>query len=240
MVSIAIIATLISLLLPMLFGARQTARGFKCQMGLRSVAFDFTVFADDVLHGDRGDDERNFDDRHFRLETFQESIYQIDEFWKWHTAQTVTLPEAGFDPLRCPEVHGDVQLRRGVPCSGGAVSPPQNMSYGFNIRLHVAEVEDARGRPRAVSVVLEPDVLDHAMVPLVWDIDGQAAQVRGVTPAFSGPSLDSRAVFARDRYWFPGKRHNRGLNVAFIDGHVEATAQPLDQPGWDWGFQPVR
>lgn len=240
LVSVAIIATLMALLLPGLGGTMRSARSFKCQMALRAVSFDFSIYADDMLHGDRGDDAQLSRDR-FRVETFQETQYRIDEFWAWGARQRVSLPDdAGNDPMRCPEVAGLVELRSAVPCSGGGVGPPANVSYGFNVRLHVNEVIDGRGRPRIRQVRLDSTILDEPDVPLAWDIDGAVAQANGVSPVFSGPALDSVAVFAGDRYWFPSPRHGGSLNVAFIDGRVESTRSPLSEPGWRWDFQPIR
>ena len=36
-------------------------------------------------------------------------------------------------------------------------------------------------------------------IPLVWDVDGAKAVVKGHSPVFSGPSLDSRQLYADDR-----------------------------------------
>jgi prepilin-type processing-associated H-X9-DG protein len=122
-----------------------------------------------------------------------------------------------------------------MPCTGGAISPPQNVSFGFNIRLRVAERAGA-----AVRVSLTEEVLSAGVVPLVWDIDGERAVANDRIPHFSGPSLDSPEAFAGDQYWFPGLRHNGAANFAFIDGHVESSAQPLRQATWDWGYTPQR
>ncbi len=53
---VSIIGLLIGILTPAISGAMVRARSFKCQMAQRSVAFDFQIFADLQLHGDRGDD----------------------------------------------------------------------------------------------------------------------------------------------------------------------------------------
>jgi len=240
LVTIAIVTVLIGMLLPALQGARASVRGLQCQMSQRTVAADFIIFANDYqMHaGQRGDDARELPAGKFRLETFQESQYQIDEFWGWGSRQTVSMPFEGNDPMRCPEVPGNVQLRRGAPCSRGGVSPPEHISFGFNVRLHVAEVE-RDGRTRIVAVHLTSQILEHGDVPLFWDVDGAKAEANGVSPVFSGPSLDSGGPFARDRYWFPDFRHNGAANFAFIDGRVEATRAPLSEP-WPWGYQPVR
>jgi len=237
-ITIAIIGVLFALLLPALAGVRTRARSFRCQVTLRSLAFDFSVFADEQLQGSRGDDDRLGD--RFRLETFQESLYRVDEFWAWGDDRVHILPDTeGNDPLRCSEVSGPITLRRNSPCSGGAVGPPDNISYGFNSRLHRAETTDARGRPRTVPVELTADLLNEPMIPLVWDVDGQAARLKGSNPVFSAPSLGSRGPYAADRYWYPSARHGM-TNVAFVGGHVLSSREPLAETGWLWDYQTVR
>jgi len=235
LIVISIIGVLVSLVLPMASRAVSTARGFKCQSGLRNIAYDFTVFADENLHGPRGS---SAGPGRFRLEAFQDSEYCVNEFWCWDGEAQHLVPDLpGNDPLRCPEVRGPLVLRANAPCTSGGVSPPQNVSYGFNIRLDTAERLDRS--PPAVRIELTSRILQETNVPLVWDIDGQDAVSRGSQPFFSGPSLDSPLVFAGDMYWFPALRHVGQLNVAFIDGHVAASRRPLDEPTWRWGFSPL-
>lgn len=251
LITIAILATLIALLLPAARGAIGTARGFKCQMAQRSVVFDFGLFCDDVLHPQRGDDDSSDitvrEGRplgEFRLETFIESQYGIDEFWNPADGNMVTLPDAnGRDPMRCAEVKGPITLRRAVPCTQGAVSPYQNISYGFNFRLQQSESRYLRGDTRPIglsSAVFSRAQVATSSIPLLWDVDGNVAAQRGVVPLFSAPTLDSTALFANDRYWFPAMRHNGTMTVGFIDGHVATTRKPLQEPNWAWGFDPAR
>jgi prepilin-type N-terminal cleavage/methylation domain-containing protein/prepilin-type processing-associated H-X9-DG protein len=238
MIVVAIIAVLIGILSPAIHGAIVRARSFKCQMAQRSVAFDFQIFADPQLHGDRGDDG---DGATFSIETFQESQYGVDEFWLWGDAGAVDLPDAqGNDPMRCPDVREALTLRNNLACSNGAVGPSASVSFGFNARLHRAETIDSRGRPRAELVSLRSDILNHANVPLLIDVDGQRASELGVNPVYTAPSLDSQAVYANDRVWFPGLRHGGKANIAFMDGHVESSADPENMPGIDWAYQPIR
>ena len=239
LVVMAVIATLIGILTPMLASSIERAREFKCSMSQRTVAFDFQLFADDQLHGDRGDDDGS---RSFAIETFQESQYGVDEFWRWGSDTTAhQTPDAnGNDPMRCPSVREPLTLRSNFACSSGAVGPPQGVSFGFNARLNRAEILDSHGRPRAVHVRLNASILQHSDVPLLLDVDGQRAFELGVSPIYTGPSLDSLGPYAEDRVWFPGKRHNGNTNVAFMDGHVEASSHPDQEPGWRWDYQPVR
>ena len=238
LVVIAVIAALLGVLLPAVSRALATARGFRCQMSMRAVAFDFQLFADDNLHGDRGDDHNT---RDFRLETFQESQYGVDEFWRWGEAALIELPDArGNDPMRCPSVRTPMVLRRNLACSSGAVGPPQSVSYGFNMRLDRAEVIDDRGRPRAVGVRLRPEIVERSDVPLMMDVDGQVAFEKGSRPIFIAPTGTSTGLYAGDRYWYPALRHAGRANAAFLDGHVASSSAPAEEAGWNWAFQPVR
>lgn len=237
LVVIAIIAILIGILSPAIHGAIVRARSFQCQMAQRSVAFDFQIFADPQLHGNRGDDG---DRSTFRLETFQESQYGVDEFWRWGDQAAIDLPDvAGNDPMRCPDVREPITLRDNLACSNGAIGPSENVSYGFNARLHRAEITDSRGRPRAVSVSLRPGILTQSNVPLLMDVDGHRANELGVNPLYIAPSLDSLGPYANGRVWFPSSRHGGKANIAFIDGHVESSSQPESETGYDWAYQPV-
>lgn len=236
---LAILAVLIGILVPTVQSAMMSARGFSCQMSQRSVAFDFQIFADAQLHGDRGDDEG----RHsFSIETFQESQYGVDEFWSWgDEVGFVELPDLeGNNPMRCPSVREPMVLRSRTACSNGAVGPWSSVSFGFNSRLNRIERIDSRGRPRSVSVRLRPDILAQSDVPLLMDIDGAKADELSVNALYIAPSLDSQGPYANGRMWFPGLRHNGMANVAFIDGHVERSSDPENEPSWRWSYRPGR
>lgn len=242
LVVIAIVGILASLLLPAAAGTLKTARSFRCQASLRSVAFDFSIFANETLHGDRGDDDSALSGNKFRLATFQDSQYGLDEFWRWDQADEMTI-RAGQpgDPLRCAEVRGDITLLSATPCTDGAIEPAQNVSYTFNMRLHRPEVRGPSGNlVLSTPVALSSAILDQNRVPLVWDVDGAAALQAGVSPVFSAPPLNSVGPLGGNRYWFPGRRHAGSMNAAFVDGSVAGSAKPLEEANWDWSYQPKR
>ncbi len=241
LVVIALIGVLLTLLAPALSNTMGSARGFRCQMTLRQVAFDFSLFADEQFHGDRGDDAR-LSGRRFRLMTFQESLYGLDEYWDNPEADTNILYEKAADPpMRCTEVHGDLTLRRGFSAEEwGAIAPPQSVSFGFNIRLHRPEVGNYP-IPVDEPVRLSNDIMQHGMTPLVWDVDGEEAfHDKNWIPQFTGPSVQDRGFYANEMVWFPGTRHNGTMNIAFIGGQVVSTKEPLRESNWRWDYQPVR
>lgn len=232
LVSLAIVAVLLVIALPMLARTMGSARGFRCQVAQRSVAFDFAVFATDEVGPDRGEDA--WLKNRFRLETFQDSQYGIDEFWRWNGDPTYTLPDnANNDPMRCTEVRSPITVTKYLSCASGGVTPAANLSFGFNLRLHRQPV-DVDGSPRLDPVLLTSAVLESGATPLFWDIDGKVAASRGVNPVFTAPSLDDREILGDNHYWFPARRHNGAVNVAFIDGHVAASRDPLSESGWAW------
>lgn len=233
LVSVAIIVVLLAVLLPALGMGITTARGFRCQMNLRSIAFDFAVFADEGLHGNRGDDAGS---PNFSLETFVESQYGVSEFWSWGPGDMAERVAEG-DVMRCSEVRGPLTMRRNVSCQDGALSPTKNVSYTFNMRLWKAEFE-TNGVPRVRPVRLTGAILQQSRVPLVWDIDAEAAALAGTPPHFSAPSMDSTGPFAGDAFWHPSTRHGSRGNYALLDGSVHASGDALNER-WNWSYQPL-
>ena len=233
LLSLGIIALLLAVALPTLGRAMSTARSFRCQVAQRSVAFDFAVFANDDLGPDRGNDAAL--GNRFHLETFQESQYGIDEFWRYGEVAVHELPDdQNNDPMRCAEVAAPIRLRRDKPCASGGVTPATAVSFGFNTRLH-RRLETGPDGVRLEAVLLNSSILEWGMVPLFWDVDGAVAASRSVNPVFSAPPLaDSADAWSDGASWFPAARHNSGTNVAFIDGHVESAQTPLDRAGWLW------
>lgn len=233
---ISVIGLLAAILMPALSSGRHAALDLKCRAGLRTVTTTFMDFASASGTGKRGDSDQY--DQQFRLEDFQESIYQISEFWNNPSSER-TLIDARTQPLICPAGPSQLEKRPGISCSRGAVGPAKNVSIAFNRRLdtssHVIE-----GRAVAETAFITEKILNYADVPLVFDADGETADANKVLPYYSAPALSDRAadVFMSGRYWFPSMRHRGRMNVAFIGGHVLSSSQPTKEPWWRWDYQP--
>lgn len=231
----AVLAILISLILPAVRGTLGVARAMVCQRNLGTVVFDFAVFADPRLHESRGMDSRYLRDQ-FYLLTFMNSQYRVGEFWE-HGAGAVVAPMSKDSPMRCPAGPAEQSIVEGAGCNAGGLSRPQNVSIGFNRRLHQPDPLNRR----VPQFALRSRIAGETHVPLLWDSDGEAAFPRvELETVFSAPSLDSRGLLAGDRYWSPGRRHGGRMNVGFIGGHVLSTESPLAQASWKWGYQPGR
>ncbi|MCA9256627.1 MAG: type II secretion system protein, partial [Phycisphaerales bacterium] len=134
LVVIGIIAVLLALMLPALSKARRAGRNLKCVANMRQVAERFIVFADDFSVESRGN-VFPADRSTFYLETFQESIYQVNSFWDLPNALPQPMDPAS-QPLMCPEGPYVLKRRANTPCSDGAIYPKANISVAFNRRLH--------------------------------------------------------------------------------------------------------
>jgi hypothetical protein len=227
---LALLGVLLGILLPVLSGAMDASRSFRCQMSLRNVALDLNMFLELDEHRPEDPCGRH---GHVALETFQESVYGIDEYWRYGSARSqVVLSEADDVPLRCAAVRGDLILRSDAPCSSGGVASWNTVSYGFNARMHRID----RPGGGSMGTCLTERVLDEAMVPLAWDVDGLEATERGVSPVFSAPPIGDGGIYDDGLSWMPASRHGHGMNVVFMDAHVDTTRRPLEEAGWRWDY----
>lgn len=238
LIVIGVLALLVAVLLPALSAGRQTANDIECRTNYRNVVQRFIEFADDSGAGLRGDSTALGADQ-FLLEDFQESIYQVHEFWQGPDNDIVTI-RASESPLMCPAKNARLTRRAGTPCSSGAVGPQRDVSSGFNKRLD-KKTRYVMKRPFPSTSVLSSKVLTNPDVPLVFDIDGEAAVKRNLVPYYSAPALtydDKKDIYESGEAWFPAMRHRGRMNVGFIGGHVLSTSDPTSEPWSRWEYQP--
>lgn len=227
LVVIAIIAVLLGLLLPALSACRRSGKNLRCAAQMKQVAFEFNLFADDLMvRADGSPDGQKF----FWLEDFQESLYRVHEYW-----DSPEAIRAGYDAERevmmCPEGPRELYRRANQPCSAGAVFPRENISIAFNRRLH---------RPAAESpqVLLTSRILNHPGVPLAIDVDGREAATPDENACYVAPPLPTADGYEAGVYWFPSFRHGGRLNIAFVGGHVSSMKPGPLSPDADWGYTP--
>ncbi len=236
LVVISIAALVTSILLPAVSSVRQQVKALKCSSNMKSIVFEFQLFADGAVEGGQGDSEALGRQR-FRIDDFQEKLYAIDEFWD--------LGELGFAALGpgsvmiCPAGPASLTKYRGFPCGTEAVGPARNASLGFNMRLRRPVVRLAGGSVLApvAAAHVRADIVNHPSVPLVIDVDGAEAARRGISPFYLAPPVpEKNNPYADGRYWMPSRRHQSRTYVGFVGGHVIATKHPEREP-WDWDYQ---
>lgn len=237
MVSLGIVSLLAAILLPAMSTGRQAAKDLECRAQFRDVTQRFISFADDSGAGLRGESAALGE--RFQLEDFQESIYQVDEFWVGPEGERTQL-DGSNSPLACPASSGALERRAGLPCSAGAIGPARNVSTGFNKRLET-RTRSIRGRLFPAKAYLSSKILTMPDVPLVLDVDGSVADQRGVTPLYSAPPILTDKwvdIYETSNSWFPALRHRGRMNVGFVGGHVLSSIHPTEEPWWQWGYQP--
>jgi prepilin-type N-terminal cleavage/methylation domain-containing protein len=234
---VAIIALLLGILLPVLGRVRGQMKTLQCSSNLRSVTFQFQLFAEGERPGGRGDSDRSGKSR-FSIDDFQESLYRIDEFWDVPDQNTVVLSPRN-ELMLCPAKAARLRKNRGLPCGSEAIGPPEDVSLALNKRLHQAVVSFL-GNPVLAPVAsthVRADVLNHPHVPLALDVDGRRAVSHGVPPFYVAPPLPNvDDPYADGRYWSPAARHAGQVCVAFVGGHVLKSRRP-EMESWDWSYQ---
>ncbi len=237
LVVVALVAILLALLIPALKSARNQMKSLKCASNLRTVAFEFQLFAQGDSEEGRGDSEQFSGDR-FKINDFQDSMYRIDEYWD--------LGSSTFGPLTtndslmlCPAGAPELRKREGFPCGIRAISPTQDVSIALNMRLYQAVVRfgDMKILAPPSSNFLTGNVLSHPYAPLAMDVDGAAAMQKNIQPFYIAPSLlNEEGPYANNSYWAPSKRHGGRTNVVFIGGHVLSSSDS-EEENWDWAYQ---
>ena len=237
LVVVSIISMLAAVLLPALSAVRQRMHTLKCLSNLRSVAFQFQLFAEGTAAEGRGESAR-FGPNRFHANDFQESVYRLDEFWEPAGAVSSIL-DGDEEPVLCPAGSRQLVRHSGFPCGKDAVSPAQDVSLAMNMRLHRA-VRGVGGRPLLMSeatTFVRADILSHPYVPLIMDVDGLAATRRGLDPFYTAPPVPGDASpYSNGRFWMPSSRHRGLTNVAFVGGHVLSSLHP-ERETWDWQYQ---
>jgi len=239
LIELLVVVTIIALLVTLVTGAlvrvRNASRCVVCMSNLKTVSQEFFQFADDYARSYRGDSDK-YGTRLFRLEDFQEKLYGIHEFWK-DTSRSEVEYHVMEQPLMCPAGPKPLVRHKDLPCSQNAVSPVQNVSVGFNMRLDQVSTV-VQGWPRLQRTRLSSRILDQGQVPLAFGVEGAQAERLGVLPYYSAPPAGDTGLYGSGRFWFPSFRHGPQMNVAYIGGHVLRTTDPGQSAKSIWKYQP--
>jgi prepilin-type N-terminal cleavage/methylation domain-containing protein/prepilin-type processing-associated H-X9-DG protein len=239
LVVISIIALLLAMLVPALRTARGRMHSLKCASNLRTVSFQFLFFVEEGSPMSPSPGGRA-GGTPFHISDFQESLYRIDEFWDLGSKATGEL-SAQDEILMCPAGPKRLFKRRGYPCGRESITPRENVSIGFNMRLYRG-TKLLAGHPVLAQVAatkVRADILNHPNVPLVLDVNGKTSTVKRQDPYYTAPALDSTVFgdpYYASRYWIPSDRHQGKTMVGFVGGHVLSSAQP-EREAWDWAYQ---
>lgn len=237
LVVMSIISMLLALLVPAAMKVRRGMTKLKCASNMRSVTLAFQFFADGTSEEGQGDSERLGPSRFF-VNDFQDDMYRIDEYWDLGEAPTGTLDTASA-PMLCPAGPDQLTKRRGFPCGREAVGPVEDVTLAVNMRLYrsVVEVGDMRLLAPVAATRVRSTILNHPYVPLVIDMDGKEASLRGLDPFYIAPGRPGTDdPYSTGRYWMPSDRHDGKTNVAFVGGHVLSSAHP-ETERWNWDYQ---
>lgn len=233
LVVVAITSLMLALLGGTLGRVREAARSFECKNKLKSVGFEFFQLADNFSSPYRRSRPEQAD-KGFYIDDFQEQLYGVDEFWGSRPkTQTRCVPSRQL--LMCPSGPDHLERDANLPCESYPVTPVENVSVAFNMRLRSASVFMG-GRWVLKPVRLNSRVLRQPSMPLAFDVAGDLAAKRRILPYYSAPRAGDRGRYGTGLFWFPSYRHG-SLNACFVGGHVLSSSRP-ERAGWNWKYQP--
>ncbi len=231
LVVFAIIAALVGLLMTAVSASRRAGLRLRCISQMHQVAFEFRMFADDWTVKWRGDSEI-LGPGQFHIEDFKDYIYGVDEFWDAGPTARLTV-DPTRQPMMCPAGPDLLYRQKQATAFQPTVFPERNISLALNRRLWRDGV--VPGVTRVTS-----KILDHPNVPVVFDVDGEAAMAAVGESLYAAPLVKPGDDYWMGAYWQPAFRHGGSINVAFVGGHVASSKKPLEERSWAWGYIPER
>ncbi|MCP4247750.1 MAG: type II secretion system protein [bacterium] len=237
LVVVAIIAVLLAVLFPALRSARNQMKKLRCASNMRNLTMHFQLFVDGTSETGKGESEQLGPSR-LHINDFQDSAYRIDEFWDLKHTNIGEL-SAQNELMLCPAGPRKLIKTKGFPCSRKAIGPVEDVTLAVNMRLYKGTFE-YQGEPHLATPGMskvQSRILDHAYVPLVIDVDAEAAIRRGLEPFYTAPPLpNTNDAYSDGFYWMPSGRHAGQSNVGFVGGHVLSSSHP-EKELWNWDYR---
>ena len=257
LVVMAIIALLVSLLMTGLRSVMRQANSLVCMSNLRQIAFQFQRVAENPADLKRWDAD-HADLSGFGLTSFIDKVYTAGAYFRPVVpgeSESVNEFYRGQEIFLCPAAPSRIRVtggRRVLDPIAPAIMYPENVSYGFNARLHkIFRYSQEEGKWVERYVKLSLNMYDWPNAPrtaLVFDVDARAAVKAESDPHLIAPP--NEPIFLDDpddpddpifgyqpgedslglihgRKWFPSQRHQGKTNVALLDGSVRSVKNLL-------------
>ncbi len=216
LVVIAIIAILASMLLPALSKARAAAQAIKCTSNVKQMITAILIYAD-------SDSGQNFP---YSLHSGSDTYLGLKDGQQW----MISAKDSGASPgvFSCPSDSRNYQ----VDLFENQVSP---VSYGMNAFLN----SNQHGETITLNSMKLPTITPVVMDANFSLVQGYNDTVRSRMANPNDGIGNQRATF-EEQY----KRHPKGTNVGFGDGHAEqirqsdcgSTALLRFDAGYGWGW----
>lgn len=228
LVVIAIIAILAGMLLPALSHSKARALGMACQNNVRQLSLGWSLYADD-------NDDRLVNN-HGKPETIARRHTWANNVQDWSASDDNTNQTLVTAALLGTYCGGSAAIFKCPADRSMAANGPRVRSMAMNAMVGDPGEQMGRFNPLYTQYLLRSDVRSPAQIFVFLDEHPDT-----INDGFFVNRLE-------DYTWgnLPGSFHNGGLNLSFVDGHMEShrwvvpdTVRPGRQGGVGGGFPAV-
>ena len=225
LVVIAIIAILAGMLLPALSQSKARAQGVACQNNIRQLSLGWTLYADD-------NDDRLVNN-HGKPETIAKRHTWANNVEDWTSSDDNTNQLLVTGALLGTYCGGSAAIFKCPADRSLAANGPRIRSMAMNAMVGDPGEQLGRFNPLYTQYLLRSEVRSPAQIFVFLDEHPDT-----INDGFFVNRLE-------DYMWgnLPGSFHNGGLNLSFVDGHIEShrwvvpdTVRPARQGGASGGF----
>ena len=228
LVVIAIIAILAGMLLPALSQSKARAQSAACQNNVRQLSLGWSLYADD-------NDDRLVNN-HGKPETLAKRHTWANNVQDWSASDDNTNQTLVTGALLGTYCGGSAAIFKCPADRSMAANGPRIRSMAMNAMVGDPGEQMGRFNPLYTQYILRSDVRNPAQIFVFLDEHPDT-----INDGFFVNRLE-------DYSWgnLPGSFHNGGLNLSFVDGHIEShrwavpdTVRPARQGGASGGFPAV-